>query len=186
MEIAPYLTGSDRVARPANSRPARPARGWSSRPCRDGTRVAVINVMGSLFIDMPVSMWELVDGLVEEARRKTPVVCGRRARRGDEREGRARAVARRQGDRGGRHAHARADERRARPARRHRGAERRRDDRAARQRHRRAERARDPADAHGPAGALRDRRRRRPPRRRAGRVRRQGRASSCTTVRVPV
>ena len=30
--------------------------------------------MGSLFMDTPVSMWEVVDGLVEEARRQTPVV----------------------------------------------------------------------------------------------------------------
>jgi 2',3'-cyclic-nucleotide 2'-phosphodiesterase len=41
---------------------------------RNGTPVAVINVMGSLFMDVPVSMWEVVDGLVEEARRETPVV----------------------------------------------------------------------------------------------------------------
>ena len=30
--------------------------------------------MGSLFIDVPVSMWEVVDELVEEARRQTQVV----------------------------------------------------------------------------------------------------------------
>jgi calcineurin-like phosphoesterase len=30
--------------------------------------------MGSLFLDVPVSMWEIVDGLVEEARRQAKVV----------------------------------------------------------------------------------------------------------------
>ena len=74
MEIAPYLTGSDRVARPANYASGAPGKGLVYTTSRDGTCVAVINVMGSLFMDTPVSMWELVDGLVEEARRKTPVV----------------------------------------------------------------------------------------------------------------
>jgi metallophosphoesterase (TIGR00282 family) len=74
MEIAPYLTGSDRVARPANFASGAPGKGLVFTTARDGTSVAVINVMGSLFMDTPVSMWELVDGLVEEARRKTPVI----------------------------------------------------------------------------------------------------------------
>jgi metallophosphoesterase (TIGR00282 family) len=74
IEIAPYLTGSDRVARPANLTSAAPGKGLALVAARNGTRVAVINVMGSLFMDVPVSMWEIVDGLVEEARRQTPVV----------------------------------------------------------------------------------------------------------------
>jgi metallophosphoesterase (TIGR00282 family) len=74
VEIAPYLTGSDRVARPANLASAAPGKGLAIATARDGTRVAVINVMGSLFMDVPVSMWEVVDRLVEEARQQTPVV----------------------------------------------------------------------------------------------------------------
>ncbi len=74
IEIAPYLTGSDRVTRPANLAAAAPGKGLAFATGRDGTRVAVINVMGSLFMDVPVSMWEVVDGLVEEARRETQVV----------------------------------------------------------------------------------------------------------------
>jgi metallophosphoesterase (TIGR00282 family) len=74
IEIVPYLTGSDRVVRPANLGSAAPGKGLAIVTARDGTRVAVINVMGSLFIDVPVSLWEVVDGLVEEARRSTPVV----------------------------------------------------------------------------------------------------------------
>jgi metallophosphoesterase (TIGR00282 family) len=74
IEIAPYLTGSDRVARPANLASAAPGKGLALVSAQNGTRVAVINVMGSLFMDVPVSMWEIIDGLVEEARRQTPVV----------------------------------------------------------------------------------------------------------------
>jgi metallophosphoesterase (TIGR00282 family) len=74
IEIAPYLSGSDRVARPANLASAAPGRGLALVSASNGTRVAVINVMGSLFMDVPVSMWEVVDGLVEEALQQTPVV----------------------------------------------------------------------------------------------------------------
>jgi metallophosphoesterase (TIGR00282 family) len=74
IEIAPYLTGSDRVARPANLTSAAPGRGLAVVSATNGTRVAVLNVMGSLFMDVPVSMWEVVDGLVEEALQQTPVV----------------------------------------------------------------------------------------------------------------
>ena len=74
IEIAPYLTGSDRVARPANLTSAAPGRGLALVSANNGTRVAVINLMGSLFMDVPVSMWEVVDGLVEEALQQTPVV----------------------------------------------------------------------------------------------------------------
>ena len=54
----------------------------------DGTPVAVLNLQGALFMGTPVSPFEVVDALVEEARggdgraRRLP-------RRGDEREGRA-------------------------------------------------------------------------------------------------
>jgi len=74
IEIVPYLTGSDRVVRPANLGSAAPGKGLAVVAARDGIRVAVINVMGSLFMNVPVSMWEIVDGLVEEARRQAKVV----------------------------------------------------------------------------------------------------------------
>jgi metallophosphoesterase (TIGR00282 family) len=74
IEIVPYLTGSERVIRPANLGSRAPGKGLTVVDARNGSRVAVINVMGSLFMDVPVSMWEVVDGLVDEARRQTPVV----------------------------------------------------------------------------------------------------------------
>jgi metallophosphoesterase (TIGR00282 family) len=73
-EIAPYLHSSTRVVRPANLASAAPGRGITVVPARDGTQVGVVNVLGSLFLDPARSMWELVDELVDEARRETPVV----------------------------------------------------------------------------------------------------------------
>ena len=74
VEIVPYLTGSDRVVRPANLGKAAPGKGLAIVAARDGTRVAVLNVMGSLFLDVPVSMWEIVDDLVAEALRQTQLL----------------------------------------------------------------------------------------------------------------
>ena len=74
VEIVPYLTGSDRVVRPANLGKAAPGTGLAVVTARDGTRVAVLIVMGSLFLDVPVSMWEIVDDLVAEALRQTQVL----------------------------------------------------------------------------------------------------------------
>ncbi|MBA2293641.1 MAG: TIGR00282 family metallophosphoesterase [Actinobacteria bacterium] len=73
-EIGPYLGASNTVVRPANMAAAAPGRGLTVVAARDGTSVAVINLLGSLFLDPPHSMWELVDDLVEEARRATPVI----------------------------------------------------------------------------------------------------------------
>jgi metallophosphoesterase (TIGR00282 family) len=73
-EIGPYLETSTRVVRPANFAAAAPGRGLRIVPARNGGRVGVINVLGSLFLDPAQSMWELVDGLVDEAHRETRVV----------------------------------------------------------------------------------------------------------------
>ncbi len=73
-EIVPYLNGAERVIRPANLAKGAPGRGIVVTNGRNGTRVAVINVLGSLFLDPVVSMWELIDELVAEARRDTNVI----------------------------------------------------------------------------------------------------------------
>ena len=73
-EIIPYLAESERVLRPANLAATAPGRGLGVVEAADGTEVAVINVLGSLFLEPARSMWEVVDELVEEARRRTPVV----------------------------------------------------------------------------------------------------------------
>ena len=73
-EIASYLDASDRVVRPANFPSGAPGRGLAVATARDGTSVAVVNLLGSLFLDPARSMWELVDGLVDEALRQATVV----------------------------------------------------------------------------------------------------------------
>src|SRR6266542_3989658 len=73
-EIRPYLDQTDRVIRPANLSARAPGKGLTILPAEDGTEVAVINLIGSLFINPPVGPFEVVDELVEEARRRTPVI----------------------------------------------------------------------------------------------------------------
>jgi metallophosphoesterase (TIGR00282 family) len=43
-------------------------------PTANGARLAVINVLGSLFLHPATSMFEVIDGLVEQATRETPLV----------------------------------------------------------------------------------------------------------------
>jgi metallophosphoesterase (TIGR00282 family) len=73
-EIAPYLKESERVIRPANLSKHAPGRGLTYVDARDGTTVAVVNLLGALFIWPPISPFEVAEELVEEARGITPVV----------------------------------------------------------------------------------------------------------------
>ena len=73
-EIAPYLETAESVVRPANLASATPGRGLTVVEAEDGTPVAVLNLQGQLFMQTHVSPFEIVDELVEEARRETPVV----------------------------------------------------------------------------------------------------------------
>jgi metallophosphoesterase (TIGR00282 family) len=73
-EIGPYLETSDRVVRPANTSHHTPGRGITVVSTANGGRLGVINVLGSLFLHPATSMFEVIDELVEEARRQTPVV----------------------------------------------------------------------------------------------------------------
>jgi metallophosphoesterase (TIGR00282 family) len=67
--FGPYLTGSDRVLRPANMSPLSPGRGLA---VHDG--VAVINLLGQMMLNPFESAFIAVDRLVEEASRETPVI----------------------------------------------------------------------------------------------------------------
>ena len=72
--IAAYLAGSTRVLRPANAGSLTPGRGMTVVEARNGVQVAVINLLGMLFLETPVSPWEIVDELVDEARSQAPVI----------------------------------------------------------------------------------------------------------------
>jgi metallophosphoesterase (TIGR00282 family) len=67
--FAPYLSGTDRVLRPANLSPASPGQGLS---VHDG--VAVINLLGQMTLNPFESPFVTVDRLVEEAHRETDVI----------------------------------------------------------------------------------------------------------------
>jgi metallophosphoesterase (TIGR00282 family) len=67
--FAPYLSGTDRVLRPANMSPRSPGRGLA---LHEG--VAVINLLGVFSLSPFESPFLAADRLVEEARRETPVV----------------------------------------------------------------------------------------------------------------
>jgi 2',3'-cyclic-nucleotide 2'-phosphodiesterase len=73
-EIGPYLESSDRIVRPANTSRNTPGRGMAVVPTANGRSIGVINVLGSLFLHPATSMFEMIDELVDEARRATPVV----------------------------------------------------------------------------------------------------------------
>ena len=73
-QIGPYLTESERVIRPANVSLGSPGRGLTVARSADGTPVAVINLLGRLFIDPPVGPFEVIDELVDEARKRARIV----------------------------------------------------------------------------------------------------------------
>jgi 2',3'-cyclic-nucleotide 2'-phosphodiesterase len=73
-EIGPYLEGSDRVVRPANTSASTPGRGVAVVSSANGARLSVVNVLGSLFLHPATSMFEVIDELVDEARRGSEYV----------------------------------------------------------------------------------------------------------------
>jgi metallophosphoesterase (TIGR00282 family) len=68
-DFAPYLSGTERVLRPANLSPRTPGRGLA---VHDG--VAVINLLGVFALNPFENPFLAADRLVEEARQSTPVI----------------------------------------------------------------------------------------------------------------
>ena len=73
-DIGEYLERTPRVIRPSNLATGAPGRGLVVVPTAAGSPVGVVNLMGNLFLDVPVSPFEVVDALVDEARQQTRVV----------------------------------------------------------------------------------------------------------------
>lgn len=67
--FAPYLSGTDRVLRPANLSPSSPGHGLA---VHDG--VAVINLLGQMSLTPFESPFVAAERLVEQASRETPVI----------------------------------------------------------------------------------------------------------------
>jgi 2',3'-cyclic-nucleotide 2'-phosphodiesterase len=74
-DLVPVLASSPRVLRPHNlGGDDAPGRGITILPAPDGTPVAVLNLQGQLFLEVAVHPFRIVEALVEEARRETPVI----------------------------------------------------------------------------------------------------------------
>jgi len=65
-DVFPFLEASDRIVRPANYPAEAPGRGLTVRPTQAG-EVAVINLMGTLYLECGISPFRIVDDLVKEA-----------------------------------------------------------------------------------------------------------------------
>jgi len=68
-DFGPYLSGTDRVIRPANLSPNAPGRGLA---IHDG--VAVVNLLGQMTLAPFESPFTADEALIEEAKRETPVI----------------------------------------------------------------------------------------------------------------
>jgi 2',3'-cyclic-nucleotide 2'-phosphodiesterase len=73
-DLVPLLEASDRLLRPANFGDRAPGRGLTVLDARGGERVAVVNLLGALFLQVPVHPFQVAEAIVEEARRSTPFV----------------------------------------------------------------------------------------------------------------
>jgi metallophosphoesterase (TIGR00282 family) len=73
-DLLPFLEAEPRVLRPANLVVRGPGRGLVAVPTADGGRAAVVNVLGSVFMDAAHSPFAIIDDLVDRARRETQLV----------------------------------------------------------------------------------------------------------------
>jgi metallophosphoesterase (TIGR00282 family) len=73
-EILEWLPGAERLARPANLSRHAPGRGLVVAEARGGEPVAVVSLMGSLFLEIASGPFEIVDELVEQAAAAAKVI----------------------------------------------------------------------------------------------------------------
>jgi metallophosphoesterase (TIGR00282 family) len=73
-EIVPYLDGQKRILRPANYPGRTPGRGWGVFDAPGGGRVAVVNLLGQLFMEGASDPVECLDELLAGAVGACPVV----------------------------------------------------------------------------------------------------------------
>jgi metallophosphoesterase (TIGR00282 family) len=73
-EIIPYLRENGRVLRPLNFTPGTPGAGWVVRDARDGTAVAVVNVIGRVFMGPADCPFRAVDAVLPEIRDAARVI----------------------------------------------------------------------------------------------------------------
>ncbi|MCL6106392.1 MAG: TIGR00282 family metallophosphoesterase [Actinobacteria bacterium] len=62
-DVFPLLSSSNRIIRPENYLSGNPGRGWTVAG-RDGARLAVINLMGSLYMEAPRGAFQVIDDVL--------------------------------------------------------------------------------------------------------------------------
>jgi metallophosphoesterase (TIGR00282 family) len=73
-DIIPYLAENGRVLRPLNFAPGTPGAGWVVRTARGGTAVAVVNLIGRVFMGPADCPFRAVDVVLPEIRAAAPVI----------------------------------------------------------------------------------------------------------------
>lgn len=73
-EVYEFLATEERIVRPANYPTGSPGRGLTVVTSRGGEPVAVINLLGALFMDVGAGPFRIVDQLVAEARSQADIV----------------------------------------------------------------------------------------------------------------
>lgn len=73
-EVYAFLDESDRIVRPANYPSGSPGRGTTVQTAANGERVAVINLLGQLYLDCGISPFRLAADLVRRAREQAEYV----------------------------------------------------------------------------------------------------------------
>ena len=74
-ELRPFLEMSDRIIRPANFPEGAPGRGWVIHQLHDGTKIAVINLIGRVFMRYQVDCpFKAADRLLKELKGQADVI----------------------------------------------------------------------------------------------------------------
>ena len=73
-EIVPYLQENRRVLRPLNFAPGVPGAGWVVRPARNGVGVAVVNLIGRVFMGPADCPFREIDMHLPMIRQESPVI----------------------------------------------------------------------------------------------------------------
>ena len=73
-DIVPYLKENGRLLRPLNFAPGVPGEGWVVRAARDGTPVAVVNLIGRVFMGPADCPFRAAEAIVPKLRQQAAVV----------------------------------------------------------------------------------------------------------------
>jgi metallophosphoesterase (TIGR00282 family) len=73
-EVYPYLDTERRIVRPANISSSAPGRGETVQPAADGTPVAVLNLIGRLYLEPSQSPFDMARTMAAAARERAAVV----------------------------------------------------------------------------------------------------------------